>query len=328
MITRRTAACIMAACLFGATHPMEAKAQTADYPNKPIRLIVPYPPGGFTDIVGRLLGDRLGSRLGQSIVVDNRAGAASTIGTNAVAKAPADGYTLLIVGPDIAINQTLLAGRITYDALRDFAPVTQLAASPTVMVVHPSFPVQSVSELVERAKSKPGTIRFASGGVGSGVHLTLELFKERAGINVLHVPYKGQGPLVTDLIAGHVDMAFMQVPVAQSHVAAGKLRAIATPSGSRLKVMPDIPTLSESGYPGFDVVPWFGLVAPAGTPSNLVARLNKEIQEVMNSPDVAKRLAGLGATVMTTTPDGFAKFIRLEAERWGTVIKNADISVQ
>jgi tripartite-type tricarboxylate transporter receptor subunit TctC len=240
-------------------------AQTEAYPNRPLKLVVPYPPGGFTDILGRLLADRLGHRLGQQVVVENKGGGGSTIGSAMVAKAPADGYTLLIVAPDLAINQSLIA-KLSY-TVEDFAPVTLAAWSPMVLALNPTLKINTPKELVDYARSKPNALRFASGGNGTGSHLALELFKSKAAVNIIHVPYRGVGPATTDLLGGQVDGMFLQMAIAKRHAVAGKLQAIATPSPSRVQAMADVPTLSETVVPGFDVVPWFGVVAPAGTPA-------------------------------------------------------------
>jgi tripartite-type tricarboxylate transporter receptor subunit TctC len=289
-------------------------------------MVVPYPPGGFTDILGRLVADRLGPRLGQPVVVENRGGGGSTIGTDLVAKAPADGYTLLLVAPDIAINESLLA-KLPYSALRDFTPVMQAAWSPVVLVTHPSVPATSVKALIELARAEPGKINFASGGNGTGAHLMLELFKSRAGIDVVHVPYKGVGPATAGLLGGQVSGMFLQMAVARPHIAAGRLRGLATPSPQRSPAMPDVPTMSESGLPGFNVVPWFGFVVRAGTPNAIVSRLNTELAAVLQMPDVRKQLADNGAEAVTGTPAEFAAFIQSEIARWARVVKESGAKV-
>ena len=291
------------------------------YPDKPIRLVVPYPPGGFTDILGRLLATQLQPRLGQTVIVDNKGGGGSTIGTAMVARAPADGYTLLLVAPDLAINESLMATRLNYDARKDFSPIIRAAWSPMVLVTHPSVPAKNVAEFLALAKARPGKINFASGGVGTGAHLALELFKTRAGVDVVHVPYKGNGPATSDLLGGQVSAMFLQYAVAKPHVVSGKLVMLATPSGKRSLAIPDVPTIAESGLPGFDVEPWFGIVAPAGTPAAVIARLNSEIAKIMQQSDVKDMLAGFGAAPSISTPQEFAKFIDSEVTRWGEVVK-------
>jgi tripartite-type tricarboxylate transporter receptor subunit TctC len=304
-----------------------ALAQPDNYPSRPIRLVVPYPPGGFTDILGRLIAEPLGSRLAQSVVIENKGGGGSTIGTDLAAKAAPDGYTLLLVAPDFAINETLV-GKLPYSAAKDFAPVIQAAWSPMVLVTHPSMQAGSVRELVELAKAQPGTINFASGGNGTGAHLAMELFRGRAGIDIVHVPYKGVGPATADLLGGQVSAMFLQMAVARPHIAAGKLRALATPSGTRSPAMPELPTVAESGLPGFDVIPWFGVVAPAATPAPIVSRLNAEIASVMRQPEVRKRLTEQGAEPVTSTPAEFAAFIQSEIVRWGKVVRESGARVE
>jgi tripartite-type tricarboxylate transporter receptor subunit TctC len=284
-------------------------------------LVVPYPPGGFTDILGRLLSAQLQTRLGQTVVVDNKGGGGSTIGSAMVARAPADGYTLLLVAPDLAINESLMASRLSYDARKDFSPVIRAAWSPMVLVTHPSVPAKNVSEFLALAKARPGKINFASGGIGTGAHLALELFKTRAGVDVTHVPYKGNGPATSDLLGGQVSAMFLQYAVAKPHVAGGKLVMLATPSGKRSPAIPDVPTIAESGLPGFDVEPWFGIVAPAGTPAAIVNRLNAEIGKIMQQNDVKELLASFGAAPSISSPQEFGKFIDSEVTRWAEVVK-------
>jgi tripartite-type tricarboxylate transporter receptor subunit TctC len=284
-------------------------------------LVVPYPPGGFTDILGRLLSAQLQTRLGQTVIVDNKGGGGSTIGSALVARAPADGYTLLLVAPDLAINESLMASRLSYDARKDFSPVIRAAWSPMVLVTHPSVPAKTVSEFLALAKARPGKINFASGGIGTGAHLALELFKTRAGVDVTHVPYKGNGPATSDLLGGQVSAMFLQYAVAKPHIAGGKLVMLATPSGKRSAAIPDVPTIAESGLPGFDVEPWFGIVAPAGTPTAIVNRLNAEIGKIMQQNDVKEMLASVGAAPSISSPQEFGKFIDSEVTRWAEVVK-------
>ena len=302
-----------------------AWAQAEGYPNRPVKLVVPYPPGGFTDILGRLLAERLGSRLGQQVVVENRGGGGSTIGSAAVAKSPADGYTLMIVAPDLAINQTLVP-KLSYST-DDFTPVTLAAWSPLVVALHPSLKINSPKEWLERARSNPKSLRFASGGNGTGSHLALELFKSKAGVDIIHVPYRGGGPATTDLLGGQVDGMFLQMAVAKRHAMAGKLQVIATPSPQRVPTMSDVPTLSETIVPGFEVVPWFGVVAPAGTPAPIVNRLHSELQAILSSPDVKNQLAEQGAEAVAIGPEPFARFIKSEVIRWGELIRLVGVKI-
>ncbi|WP_297726118.1 tripartite tricarboxylate transporter substrate binding protein [Limnohabitans sp. Rim8] len=312
---RRATFMAFALCLCSA-----AFSQTP-YPDRPIRLVVPYPPGGFTDILGRLLATQLQTRLGQNVIVDNKGGGGSTIGSAMVARAPADGYTLLLVAPDLAINESLMASRLNYDARKDFTPVIRAAWSPMVLVTHPNVPAKNVAEFLALAKAQPGKINFASGGIGTGAHLALELFKTRAGVDLTHVPYKGNGPATSDLLGGQVSAMFLQYAVAKPHVAGGKLSMLATPSGKRSQAIPDVPTIAESGLPGFDVEPWFGIVAPAGTPTVIVNRLNAEITKIMQQTDVKDMLSSVGASPSVSSPLEFAKFIDSEITRWGEVVK-------
>lgn len=291
------------------------------FPSQPIRLVVPYPPGGFTDILGRLIAEKLQAQVGQPVVVDNKGGGGSTIGTALVARAPADGHTLLLVAPDLAINESLMQGRLSYDARKDFAPVIQAAWSPMVLVTHPSLPVKNFAEFIALGKARPGTLNVASGGSGTGSHLALELLKTRAGVDLVHVPYKGNGPATSDLLGGQVSAMFLQYAVARPHIQAGKLRVLATPSGQRSPAIPDVPTVAESGLPGFDVEPWFGIVAPAGTPEPVVNKLHREIALVMQRPDVRERLTTAAATPATVPPKEFGAFIDSEVRRWAGVVK-------
>jgi tripartite-type tricarboxylate transporter receptor subunit TctC len=268
-----------------------------------------------------MLSTQLQSRLGQTVVVDNKGGGGSTIGSAMVARAPADGYTLLLVAPDLAINESLMASRLSYDARKDFSPVIRAAWSPMVLVTHPSVPAKNVNEFLALAKARPGKINFASGGIGTGAHLALELFKTRAGVDVTHVPYKGNGPATSDLLGGQVSAMFLQYAVAKPHVASGKLVMLATPSGKRSPAIPDVPTIAESGLPGFDVEPWFGIVAPAGTPAAIVNRLNAEIGKIMQQNDVKDQLASVGAAPSISSPQEFGKFIDSEVTRWAEVVK-------
>ena len=320
-IHRRVVNSLLAGLLLAAG--TQAFAQQDSFPSKPIHLVVPYPPGGFTDILGRLIAEKLSANVGQPVIVDNKGGGGSTIGSGFVAKAPADGYTLLLVAPDIAINESLIPAKLTYDARKDFAPVILAAWSPTVLVTHPSVRANSVKELIALARAEPGKLNFASGGNGTGGHLALELFKLRAGIDVLHVPYKGIGPAASDLLGGQVSAMFLQYAVAKPQIAAGKLRLLGTASGKRSPTMPDVPTIAESGLPGFDVQPWFGILAPAATPAPIVAKLNAEIAKVMRQPDVKKQLADQGAEAVTSTSAEFGSFIASEITRWAKVVKES-----
>lgn len=308
--------------------PGVSSAQGESSSSLPIRLVVPYPPGGFTDILARLLAEPLGARLGRTVFVENRGGGAGTVGTGYVVRAPADGNTLMIVANDLAINETLMAGRVPYDARKDVAPVAQVAWSPLVLVVHPSFTGRSIGELIAMAKARPGSISFGSGGNGTGGHLALAMLNSRAGINITHIPYRGNGPAIQDLLGGQIAGMFIQYAVAAPYIAAGTLRALATPSAQRMQAQPDVPTIAESGFPGFSVMPWFGIAARAGTPAPVIARISEEVARVVHTPAVLKRLSELGAEAHTTSPAEFAQLIDREIRDWGELIRKAGITVE
>ncbi|MBI4189060.1 MAG: tripartite tricarboxylate transporter substrate binding protein [Betaproteobacteria bacterium] len=291
------------------------------YPSKPIRFIVPFVPGGGTDLVARTIGQKLNQTWDQQVVIDNRPGASGIIGTVLAAKAAPDGYTILLgfVGT-ISINPSLFS-KLPYDPMKDFAPVTLATSQPLVLAVHTSVPAKSVKELIALAKSKPGQLTFASGGTGTDTHLSGEMFKTMAGIDIVHVPYKGIGLAVIDILGGHVAIIISSPPGVISHVKAGKLRALAVTSATRLRAMPDLPTIAESGLPGYDVSGWFGVLAPAGTPKDIVTKLNTEIVKILHLPDVREQLATLGLEITTSTPEQFAAYITAEIAKWAKVIK-------
>jgi tripartite-type tricarboxylate transporter receptor subunit TctC len=302
-----------------------ALAQT--YPAKPIRLVVPFPPGGTTDILAREAGARLATTLGQPVVIDNRPGAGGNIGSDLVAKAAPDGYTLLMgtVGTH-AINPSLYS-KMPYDHVKDFAPVILVAGVPNVLEVTPSLPVNSVADLIKLAKEKPGQINFASSGSGTSIHLSGELFKAMAGVDMTHVPYKGSAPALTDLMGGQVQVMFDNLPSSLPFIKAGKLRAIAVTSLKRAPALPDVPTISESGLPGFEASSWFGVLAPAGTPPGVVARINAEINKWLQSPEGKDQLLAQGAQAAGGTPEQFAAHIRAETEKWAKVVKASGAKV-
>lgn len=294
-------------------------AQT--YPTHSIRLIVPFPAGGTTDILARAVAQRLTETLGQAVVVDNRPGAGGNIGSDIVAKSAPDGYTLVMgtVGTH-AINPSLYA-KMPYDHVKDFVPVVLVAGVPNVLEVNPSLPVHTVADLIKLAKEKPGTINFASSGSGTSIHLSGELFKTMAGVDMTHVPYKGSAPAITDLIGGQVQVMFDNLPSSLAQIKAGKLRAIAVTSLKRAPALPDVPTISESGLPGFEASSWFGILAPAGTPPAVIARINHEVNQWLQSADAREKLLAQGAEAAGGTPDKFASHIRVESEKWAKVVK-------
>lgn len=299
---------------------MAGNVSAQTYPARSIRLVVPFAAGGGTDIAARIVGAKLSEAMGQPVVVDNRAGASGTIGTELAAKSPGDGYTLLMGsnGP-LAINPGLHA-KLPYHPLRDFAPVALVTTMPFLMVVHPALPVKSVKELIGLAKARPGQLNYASPGSGSTTHLATELFKAMAGLNIVHVPYKGVAPASTDLISGQVQLLSGDLSTLMPHVRSGKMKALAVTSAKRSTLVPELPTVSESGVPGYEVSGWFGVLAPAGTPREIVVRLNAEIVKGLGSGDVRERLAALGGEVAGGTPEQFADHLRGEIAKWGKLI--------
>ena len=308
----------MGAALAATLAGFPAAAQV--YPAKPIRLIVPYPPGGPTDFVGRAVGQKITEAWKQQVVVENRAGAASAVGTEVAARAPADGYTLLLgTSAGFCINPAL-GGKLPYDPERDFAPISLLVINPQILVVHPSLPVTSVKSLIALAKSRPGQINYASVGNASPAHLGMEMLKRMAGIDMVHVPYKGTSPAVTDILAGNVSLMFNSMPSVLPQVHAGRLRGIAVGSGKRSPAAPDIPTVSEAGVPGFEYVTWYGLFTPTGTPREIVSRLHAQVVKILADPELARRFASQGAEPQSTTGEQLAQYRRAEHERWRKLI--------
>jgi tripartite-type tricarboxylate transporter receptor subunit TctC len=297
------------------------------YPNRPIRLVVPFPAAGTTDILARAAAQKLTESLGQAVVVDNRPGAGGNIGSDLVAKSAPDGYTLLMgtVGTH-AINPSLYS-KMPYDHVKDFVPVVLVAGVPNVLVVNPALPVNSVADLIKLAKDKPGTINFASSGSGTSIHLSGELFKTMAGVDMVHVPYKGSSPALTDLIGGQVQVMFDNLPSALPQIKGGKLRAIAVTSLKRAPALPDIPTINESGLPGFEASSWFGVLAPAGTPAPIVARINAEVNKWLQSADAREKLISQGAEAAGGSPEQFAAHIRAESDKWAKVVKASGAKV-
>ncbi|HEY9445918.1 MAG TPA: tripartite tricarboxylate transporter substrate binding protein [Burkholderiales bacterium] len=299
-------------------------AQT--YPVKPVRVVVPFPPGAGADIVTRLITPRLSEALGQQFVVDNRPGAAGHIGGEVVAHSPADGYTLLSTPASIVISYSLYK-KLTYHLERDFEPIGPMASVPFILVVHPSLPVKTVKELIALTKRKPGELLFASTGNGGTPHLAMEVLKLQTHIDVVHVPYKGTPPAVTDLIAGQVQMMFANSLSVLPQVKSGRLRAIAISSAKRSVATPEIPTVAESGVPGYEAITWFGMLAPTGTPREIITRLNAEITRAVNSRSVHERLIAQGADPLTMTPEQFKKFFLGEIARWAKTVKAAGVTL-
>lgn len=316
-ITRRT--WIAAAALAAAGAALPALAQSA-YPNKPIKLVVGYAAGGATDVIARLVGQKLGESLGQTVVIDNRAGANSNVGAEAVAHSPADGYTLYVYTIANTINATLYP-KLGYDPEKDFEPIGLIAKVPNILVVNKDVPVKTLAEYVAYTKAQPQGVTFASSGSGSSIHLSGEMFKMVTKLNMLHVPYRGSAPAVSDLLGGQVQSMFDNAPSAMPHIQSGRLRPIAITSPQRSPLLPDVPTFIESGYADFDVQSWFGLAAPAGTPAAIVTKLNAELAKVLALPEVKKRLAEMGATPAGGTPADMRKFAAAEIKRWNAVVK-------
>ena len=296
------------------------------YPTRPVRLVVGFPPGGGTDITARLIGQWLSERLGQQFVIENRPGAGSNIATEGVARAAADGYTLLLVSAAHAINATLY-DRLNYNFLRDIAPVAGIIRVPNVMEVNPSLPPKSVSEFIAYAKANPGKVNYASGGNGTAQHLSGELFKMMTGVVMVHVPYRGDAPALTDLIGGQVQVMFGSIPPSVEHIRAGKLRALAVTTATRSEALPDIPTVSDF-VPGYEASAWYGIGAPKSTPAEIIDTLNKEINAGLSDPKIKARLADLGGTVLSGPPADFGKLIADETEKWSKVIRAANIKAE
>ena len=300
---------------------ISANAQT--WPSKPIRYIVPFPPGAFNDTLARTISAELSKTLGQPMVVDNRPGGNSVIGTEAAAKSAPDGYTLFGAALPFSAIQSLY--KTSFDVTKDFAPITLAGFSANLMVAHPSFPPGSVKELLEYARRHPGKVNYGSSGNGTSVHLAMELFKSMTRTYMLHIPYKGSAPVVTDLIAGQVDVMFDNMPNVIGHVRAGRMKALAVTTAQRSPLAPEIPTLAEAGVPGYEQTAWFGVLAPAGTPREIILKLNSEITKLLNTAEVKERFGKQGVEVRTSTPEQFGTFLRSEVDRWGKVIREAGI---
>lgn len=302
--------------------PAAALAQA--YPDKPIRMVLPFPPGGVTDLLARALAEKLSPRLGQPVIVDNKPGAGTVLASDYVARAPADGYTLLLAASSLG-TAPLLYDKVGYDAIKSFAPVTQVASVVHVLVVNPQLPVKSVAELVAYAKQNPGKLNYASTGMGTSTHLEGELFKSMAETFMVHIPYKGSGPALTDVVGGQVGVMIDALGSSGPFIRSGKLRALAVTTVKRSQSIPELPTVAESGLPGYEAMPWLGLVAPAGTPQPVIDRLHREIVEVLKEPELRERFKGWGLDIIGNTPAEFASFLRRDIDQWARVIASARI---
>jgi tripartite-type tricarboxylate transporter receptor subunit TctC len=315
---------IVAALLVG----FSQQVALAQYPVKPVRVIVPYSPGGAVDSFARVLTQQLSEHWNQSVVVENRPGASTMIGAEQVAKSPADGYTLLLTAELTLVTLPHLYEKIPYDPLRDFAPITALVSATQALVANPSLPVKTVNDVVTLAKAKPGELTYGSFGIGSTGHLNMEVFQAMTGTRFNHIPYSGAGPAMNDVVGGHVSLMFAALSIVKGSVDAGKLRMIGVGSDRRSSEFPDVPTISESGVPGFEAKSWFGLVAPAGTPPEIIKKINEDVTKVISDPAFARQyLAAQGLVPITGSPEEFATFIRAETKRWGKVVKDANIQL-
>ena len=332
-MTKTTIAVHTAAALLGAAFAVNAYAQTAAtsagqaYPSKSVRIVVPYPPGGGNDLLGRPIAQKLSEKWGQPVVIDNRGGASGMIGADVVAKSAPDGYTILLcASPEVALNVTLYP-KMAYNPARDFATITQLAVSSLVLTAHPSLPVRSAQEFIALAKQRPGELGYGTVGAGSPHHIAGEWMKLMAGININHVPYKGGGPQLIDIMGGHVHSGFVALPVVAPHMKSGKVRLLAVTTAKRSPTVPDVATLSESGLAGFDVSQWYGVVAPAGTPADITAWLNADLVELLKLPDIKARMADLGAVPVGSTAAQFSELIRAEIAKYQKVVKDTKITI-
>ena len=297
------------------------------YPVKPVRVVVPSSAGGGTDIVARIIAPDLSKRLGQQVVIDNRPGAGTMIGIEVAAKSPPDGYTLLMGLSTLAINPALYQ-KVPYDPMRDFAPITEAVSSASIIVVHPSLPVKSVKELIAFARSLPGQINYASAGTGTYPHMTMELFLSMANLKMVHIPYKGTGPAMIDMLAGHTAVMAATILTGMPQIRAGRLRPLGITSAARSAVAPEIPTVAESGLPGFESVQWYGMLAPAKTPKEIITRLHLEVTRILQQPETRERFAGDGADPVGNTPEEFARFIQSELVKWAKVARAAGIKAE
>ena len=306
---------------------LAAPAAAQSYPSKPVRFILPFPPGGPTDILGRIIGQRLAVQLNQPVVPENRPGAGGNVGTEFAAKQPADGYAIVLASPSLSISPGLYK-KLGYDPVRDFAPITLVAQIPNVLLVHPSVPAKTLKEFVQLAKAHPGKLNFGSGGLGTSNHLGSEMLKGLTGINMVHVPYKGSNEAMIGMIGGHVDMVVIGVPPTLPHIKAGRVRPLAVLAAERLPYLPDVPTSKEAGVANYEVITSYGILAPAGTPREVINRLNAEWLKIAVMAETKERMSGAGYEPMTSTPEQYGEFIKTEMLRWAKVIKDANVKIE
>ena len=306
---------------------LAAPAAAQSYPSKPVRFILPFPPGGPTDILGRIIGQRLAVQLNQPVVPENRPGAGGNVGTEFAAKQPADGYAIVLASPSLSISPGLYK-KLGYDPVKDFAPITLVAQIPNVLLVHPSVPAKTLKEFVQLAKAHPGKLNFGSGGLGTSNHLGSEMLKGLTGINMVHVPYKGSNEAMIGMIGGHVDMVVIGVPPTLPHIKAGRVRPLAVLAAERLPYLPDVPTSKEAGVANYEVITSYGILAPAGTPREVINRLNAEWLKIAVMAETKERMSGAGYEPMTSTPEQYGEFIKTEMVRWAKVIKDANVKIE
>ena len=328
MMTKRQTLALLACALASATLPAaHAQAPAASWPSKPIRWVVPFPPGGAMDAIARTLGEKAGKTLGQPFVIENKPGAGGNIGADFVAKQPGDGYTLMITSIGMATNKPLY-GKLSYDPIKDFAPVSLLAVVSNVLVTNATQPdVKTAKDVIAAARNAPGKLTYASAGNGTSIHLAGEVFTSLAQVDMLHVPYKGSGPAVSDLLGGQVNYMFDSITSARPHIGSGKLRALGVTTAKRSKTLPNVPTLAEAGLPGYEVSPWFAVFMPAATPKDIVAKVNSALLEAMKDPDVVKRFETIGAEPVGSTPEEMAQHLARESERWTKLIQERGIKL-
>lgn len=324
---RRAVMCALAA-MAAAPSIVSAQGTAAAFPQKPVRIVVPYPPGGTNDVLARVLGQKLQDAWGQPVVVENKPGAAGNIGAAEVAKAAPDGYTLLLTNVNITSMNPALVAKMPFDAQKDFAPITLLGTTAMALVVHPSVPVKTPQELIRLLGEKPGRVSYASSGNGSPQHMSAEMFKAMTGTRIVHIPYRGAAPAVTDVVSGQVEMTFGVVNQLLPHIRAGKLKALAVTTSKRLSSLPDVPTLHESGVKGYESEIWLGLAAPAGTPAAIIDRINQEVRKAMSDPDLVTRLAGQGVDVLVSSPEQMRERAAQDLKRWSAIIQTSGIKAE